>query len=380
MVSPIRPIIEVESTVGPERTEGEATAWNNARKLAVDGRGWVHVVYQYDFGPGESDRIRYALSSDGRSWDPEGEWVGRYPTIGVDAQDRVYIVHVERTAEGDRLWLRLRAPDGGWTARRLIEAEPRSLFYPTLAVGPQALHVAWESHTARGHSIYYLALPLEADPETAAPTIEEVVSAGQGLYFASIAADERGRVYLAWEREVDPLRHRIDAAVRTERGWRLQAGISAGVENALYPSIDAAPDGRARVVFVSQGEGLSSAVYSSTYSDGRWELSRLTVGEAEGERPVFSVPILAFPVGENDYVLWGHTVPAGCGTGPLYWTRGAGGEWTAPEPLVGSFASFPHIVERPAGTLHLLWTDRETDKLRAFSVRYMRLRLLPPGA
>ena len=376
MVSLLQPTIEVESTVGPERTEGEATAWNNARKLTVDGRGWVHVVYQYDYGPGGSDRIRYALSSDGRSWTLEQEWVGRYPAIAADAQDRVYVVHVERTVEGDRLWLRRRASDGGWTTRMLVEAEPRSIFYPTLAAGLNALHVAWESHVAGKHTLYYLALPLEADLETAELAIEEVVSGEQGLYFASIAVDGQGRVYLAWEVEVDPVRHQIDAAVRTDSGgWYVYQDVSAGVENALYPFIDAAPDGRTRVVFVSHGEGLSSAIYTSTYSDGSWKLPQLMVREAESEQPVFSVPILAFPVSENDYVLWGHTVPAGCGTGPLYWSREAGGRWTEPEPLVGSFASFPHIVERPAGTLHLLWTDRKTEELRAFSVKYMRLQM-----
>jgi len=88
--------------------------------------------------------------------------------------------------------------------------------------------------------------------------------------------------------------------------------------------------------------------------------------------------LVAFPTEAEGLVIWGHTVPNACGTGPLFWTWAwALGAAPTPQELLGAFASYPHLVEDPNedGVFHLVWTDRRTEELRSFEVRYARLRL-----
>jgi len=369
-------VAEVVSVVGVEKTEGEATAWNNADKLAVDSRGHINVVYQYEYNADGPDLIRYARSEDGHEWQIE-EWPGRYSTVTADSQDRVYAAYVERTPKGDQLWLRRRDPQGEWNTRRLFQAAPHSIFYPALAAGPEALHLAWEAHTAEGHSIHYATFSLRDDFATAAFEIEQVATNPQGIYFATLALDSRGRVHLAWEAARDPVNHQIDAAVRIGSAWKLHPNISNGVGNARYPALGLGPDGRLQVVFVVHEEGLRSSLHTAAYDPERaqWGPPKLLVRrQPQGDTPIYAQRILAFPVIKGEYAIWGNSVPAACGAGPLFWAR-AGGSWSDPYLLLGEFASYPHVIERPQGVLHLVWTDRDTQQLRAFVVRYARLRL-----
>lgn len=382
-------VVEVRSVVGPELTEGEATAWTNARKLAVDSRGRVHLAFQYEYhGPSS---IHYATSSDGRAWSIE-EWPGRFPTVAVDPQDRVYIAYVERTPKADVLWLR-RRPSGesDWETLSVVEAPPRSVFYPALAAGPGALHLAWESHAdlnEGGQALYYARLAWEAPFVTDALYRETVVR--EAAYFATLAVDGggggRGRVYLAWEAARGAATHRIDAAVRAgaASGWRLYADLAPDVWDAREPSLNRSSEG-VQLAFVARGPGLRSALYVARFLDldledgSRWALETLARRDSMGKgNTSYDQPILAFPSGAGELLVWGNTVPAACGVGPLYWSyREGSGKWASPQPLIGDFASYPQLVERPSGVWHLAWTDRDTqtEKLRAFVVRYLRFRL-----
>lgn len=369
---------EVISVVGGEQTEGEATAWNNAQKLAVDGQGGVHIVYQYDYGRDDPDVIRYSYSNDGREWKYE-EWPGRYPTVAVDARDRVYLAYVERTSQGDRLWLRRRIPDGSWVSRELARSEPRALFYPALAVGPQALHLVWEAHTSAGHSIRYVAFPLDETFTRASYGVETLVANREGVYFPTLEVDGRGHVVVAWEAARDPVSHRIDAATRTADGWKHHRDISESAKDARHPALGLGATGRVQVVYVVREGSSRSGLYVTALDETglSWDPpGRLTRQGREGDTTLNGQRIIAFPAIEGGYVLWGHTVPAACGTGPLFWVRqDETGSWSAPRELMGDFAAYPHLIERPGGVVHLVWTDREVQALRSFEVRYARLHL-----
>jgi len=362
--------VEFTSVVGLERTGGEATAWNNTAKLAVDSNIGLHVVYDYSLeGP---DLLRYAYSKDGQVWELE-EWTGRYPAITVDDRDRIYIAYVERVPGEDRLVLKRR--DGAWQKRLLIQAEPRSLFYPALAAGPDALHLAWESHTLGDHRINYLTFPLQPEFKTAAFSTEEVTSNPEGLYFATITLDNGGRAFLAWQAARDPVSHRIDAAVRSDHlGWELYPDISSGAEDARHPTLGLDPDGTVRVAYIIHEGGFQSSLHTLVYNHEKaeWERTQFLVRQLPEAKAAYAQKILAFPTISGGYVLWGHTVPAACGVGPLFWAPITN---PIPQELLGEFASYPHLVERPQGVLHLVWTDRDTEEKRAFVVRYARLSL-----
>ncbi len=375
-VPPAAPHLEISAILGPELTEGEATSWNNSRKLAVDSRGQIHAIYQYSRSPRGQDLLRYARSEDGRTWQIE-EWPGRYATLAVDDDDRAYIVYVERQPQGDRLMLRRLSPQGEWHTRILFEDSPRSIFYPALAVGPEKIHLAWESHSpTTGHTIQYLTLPLEAF--FSPPTIEQIASNPKGVYFPSIALDGSGRVHVAWEAARNTSEHRIDAALRDDSRFFFEdVSALAGSGSARYPALGPGPDGEVKLVFVVYEEKRASSLYTASFELGadRWgrpqQLARYQPKDSRpGDLPDTSQKLLSFPVVEGELLVWGHVVPQGCGTGPLFWSRSGG---SVPQALLGEFASYPHLMERPRGVFHLLWTDRDTQELRAFYVRYARL-------
>ncbi len=417
--------VEFVSTIGRDDTEGEATAWPSAPKLAVARSGTLHVVYQRRWGrgsptdkkdDGDGDRWVYARSEDGgRTWRRE-EHPGRWPAVAVDDRDVVYVAFVERTAERDALWLWARAPGPGsrsdawapWAKRRLVQGPRRSLGSPALAVGPDALHLVWERHEGRTHRIEYARVPLAAWAEAEGEgggeggiVVETLAESPLGVYFPAIVADPRGRVVVVWEAAVDATAHRVDGAVRPHggeaRAWTLVSGISGDVGDARHVTLGLEGSEGVRVAFVGRGSGFRSALYTAAFSfeTGRWGPPVKLREEAPQGLDPTQQTLLAFPATWGGLLLWGHTVPAACGTGPLYGLYfssalrspidGEEGEGAAAraqararaqaQELLGDFASYPHVREDPRapGVFHLLWTDRDVEALRAFEVRYARL-------
>jgi len=373
---PLTPLIEAQSTVGPELTEGQATAWTNGQKIAVDSQGRIHVVYQYEAPFDEPGTIVYASSPDGTTWIREA-WSGRYPTIAVGPDDRVYLVYVERSQNADYLWLRWKDPQSDWQSRQLLEAPSRSLFYPALVVGREALHLVWESHQPQMHAIHYLRFPWKESLPTATITPATVVSGDQGVFFPSLAEDGQGELHLVWETSRDGMNHRLDAAVRTSAGrWVITPDLMPSVADAGSASLSLSSTREILLTFVAHESQLKSALYVLRYANGRWEKPDELEYQGKMKGAAYDQPVVAFPAQAAGLILWGHTVPAACGTGPLYWAyQNADGQWSDPQPLTGDFASFPQLVERPRGVWHILWTDRDAKALRAFEVRYLKLDL-----
>jgi hypothetical protein len=399
--SAVAPALAVEllSVIGRDDTEGEATSWPNAPKLAVDDSGVIHSVYQRQWKRssrrGSGDRWVYARSEDsGRTWQLE-EHSGRQPTVAVDDQNTVYIAFVERTDEGDRLWLWARAqsePQGVWAQRAIAQGPVRSLGQPALAVGPAALHLVWERHEEKDHRIEYARVPLLGALDSkawrkSAITVETLAATPLGVYFPAIVVDAQGRVVVVWEMAASAIAHRIDGAVRfssaLDAEWTLTPGISSNVGDARHLTLGLEGEGRDRVrlAFVTRAKGFRSALYTTVFEAGRWKApQRVIAEEPTGSYDPTQQTLLAFPATWGGLLIWGHTVPAACGTGPLYWRYTSASdenEDVQVHELLGAFASYPHVLERPQGTFHLLWTDRDVEELRAFIVRYARLRLIP---
>ena len=399
-------IVEGESTVGEDLTEGEATAWNNAAKIAVDPQGGIHVVYQYAYGKrGEPDRMRYARSLDGRRWSME-EWTGRYPTIAIDKGGRVSLAYVERTPEADRLWLRVR-DSGGTEGKWLIDEGPRrTRAYPALVPSEGALFLAWETHESGVHRIRFAEISRQGEIAK-----ETVVEDERGVFFPTPAVVSSGRIYLAWQAAEDARRYRIEVAVRDkgEAGWRLLGRLAGESGDGRFPTLaPLPPDGEDGIMlaFVSLGPNRESTLYRAVIRRERLgepeAIAEAIVrgplpaegaaGQGQATGPLgekappgyrwasraqtqsYAQELVAFPTLARGLLIWGHTVPDACGTGPLFWAFG-----TAPRSneLLGAFASYPHLASDPNedGIFHLVWTDRRVEELRAFEVRYARLRL-----
>lgn len=402
-------LIEEKSVVGKDLTEGEATAWNNAAKIAVDPQGGIYIVYQYAYGKRDKpNRMRYAHSSDGLQWEIE-EWTGRYPTIAVDEEGGVYIAYVERTREADRLWLRARDPEGNETRRLIDEGPRRTRAYPALVPSEGGLFLAWETHEPGVHRIRFAEISRGGEIAK-----ETVVEDERGVFFPTLAVDSLSRrIYLAWQAVEDARRYRIEVAVRDEgeAGWRFLGRVAGENGDGRSPTLAPLPPDEgegASLAFVSLGPDWKSTLYRATLRGERLErpeeiargpipaqgVTELTTKTPTKRAPMsygwasraqaqsvadYTRELVAFPTMARGLVIWGHTVPDACGTGPLFWTWALGAAPNSNE-LLGAFASYPHLVDDPNedGVFHLVWTDREVEELRAFEVRYARLRLQLP--
>lgn len=376
--------LEVQSVIGPELTEGYATAASNAPKLAVDSRGGVHVVYQYDDPFGKPATLIYAYSPAGRSWKRE-QWQGRYPALVLGPEDRLYLVYIKRTPQHDQLWLRsqvIPAQNSHWRQRLLLQAMPNSLFSTTLAAGPQALLLVWKTHQGKSYALDELRLPWGylSGPAQAPPLPTRIVSGSRGLYLPALLVDKQGREQLVWEAERDAAHHLLQAALRVPGGnWQIiSADLTSDITDARSASLSMAADGQVLLAFVAHGTGLRSALYTARYAHGSWQPPHIIDQIKKITGQAYDQLIEAFPAQADGLLIWGHTVPAACGSGPFSWVyQDQQGRWSAAERLSGDFASFPQLIERPRGVWHLVWNDRNTKALRAFEVRYLRLQLIP---
>jgi hypothetical protein len=381
--------IDFIAVIGPDGTEGEATSWPSAPKLALSPQSGLHVVYQRNWAAGTREaRWIYAYSQDGgRNWQLE-ERAGRQPTVAVDARGTVYIAFVERTAAEDHLWLWARSPiqRGGWIERIVVRGPERSLGRPALAAGPEGLSLVWERYQ-EVPSIEYAQPPLlgaDAEAWQKAPlAVETLAQSEQGVYFPAVVvnADDPESVLVVWEAAASPIAHRLDGAVRSapESDWTFLTDISAGAGDARHATLGLGPDRRAHLAFVIRERGFRSALYTAVFSldVGRWSApTRVLLQEPQGLDPTQQL-LLAFPAIWSSVLVWGHTVPAACGTGPLYWqlVLDSVQAQAQMQGLLGEFASYPHLREGPRGIYHLLWTDRDVGELRAFVVKYARLHL-----
>ncbi|MFQ6090155.1 MAG: hypothetical protein ACE5LD_01760 [Candidatus Bipolaricaulia bacterium] len=335
---------------------GDATGWNNARKIVVDHDGAVHIVYQLSLAPGqERDLFVWARSENGRPWETVS-YEGRWPAIGIDPEANViYITFVRRKAEGDELWLYW-ISQSSRGERLIASAAPHSLFYPAIAVAGGHVHLAWEAHRGRMSYIEYAKLGPSGEP-----LIETVAQNAPGLYFPSLAVGPDGP-HLAWEEAIGPRRHRIVHGKRGPDGW--EAGPVSGPElNARYPALDYDPErDRYDLVFVNYATA-GNAIYYRAFSSASWSgLERLSRGLEGG--------YWTFPTIEDGNVVWGRQVSAGCPVGPLWYL--SLDSCSEPQVLEGEFAAFPHLFRR-GDTLHLIWTDRDPEDPLLRLVRYRQL-------
>jgi len=357
---------------------GEATGWNNGRKIVVDHDGDIHIVYQYSLAPGQpQDLVIYARSEDGQAWTIE-RLAGRFPAITTDG-NRIYIALVQRSASSDVLWL-YRKDSSGWHSQVIWQAAPRSIFYPAIAVeggSPPIIHLVWELHSSSLSWIKYAQVSGfgEEQPQVQVE-VEDIRKDKRGLYFPSLALDGAGRAHVLWEEEVTSTKHRISHGVRLDTGeWHIRENIS-GEADARYPSIDFYHE-RIHAIFVLY-ESDRSLIYHDYYTQEGWGqdhggLLLVSQGLEDG--------LWTFPVIENGHALFSKTVAAGCGVGPFYWNRlsnsdsasASASSWATPQPVAGEFASFPQLIEGLPGVLHIIWTDRHPEDPIKRLVRYMQM-------
>ena len=237
----------------------------------------------------------------------------------------------------------------------LVDEGPRrTRAYPALLYVQGSLLLAWETHEAGVHRIRFARLPAHPDGKGNGDGIgppETVVEGERGVFFPTLAVEPRsGRLYLAWQAVSDARRYRVEVAARPLEGgrWTKLRSALKGIEDGRFPMLGSAwPGEGVPLVFVSRS-GRASELYRISLKNARLEgpVKLSSALPHEEKLAAYTQALIAFPTVAGGLVVWGHTVPDACGTGPLFWAWGNRPS-SPPRELIGEFASYPHVIADP---------------------------------
>ncbi len=179
-------------------SDPEVTPYIHNPALAVSSDGDVHIAndaqptpifYYYKVAGGVwSDLIEVNIADD-YSW---------LPDIAVDEDETVYISWTERYTK--QIKIRMRYPDGSWSAIDSIPDMEGAPWHQKLAVDEAGLHLVWIAHTEEwDYDVYYQHRTHEGvwqERQQISNTTTE--SLGPGIYI------DNDQLYIAWHEKFEP--------------------------------------------------------------------------------------------------------------------------------------------------------------------------------
>lgn len=256
--------------------------------LAVDSQDRLHVVW--------SDRrdlnveIYYKMF-DGASWGADQRLTAaangsRFPSIAVDSNDNVCVVwQDERLARWSSDIYFKRFDGAAWGEDQLLYNGTLAAATPTIEAGPAGiLHVAWYEGGAMEDANY-----LEYrrfDGTTWEPT--DTLTFAYNLYAPSLAVGPDGSVHVAWYDRRDRVPDWYSEVYYKRYdglAWGPDQRLTYATDYSQNPSVAVAPDGVAYVVWADRRWG-NHEIYQCSFDGTSWTLNgRLTEAADNSNRP-----------------------------------------------------------------------------------------------
>lgn len=245
-------IPDVGDPVIAHSTDSQATAYPNGKKVVVDNKGHIHVVFT------SGDTVWYLNSKDkAKHWSPPAPiGLGEFPALALDASDRPNICWVLGTQV-----LMSRYQDA-WSPPRAIYNLPllTSIGSPSFVMKGDTAFASWTDITPDSASVQ-MASFLPSD--TTSPVVVTTVDRGTSTSFASpcLDLDRMGRLNLAWSR---------DGEVYLEAQGRYRINLSESPEiQSLHPIVNSYGD-RIAVVWQEETSSGSFDIVAKTKVAGTW--------------------------------------------------------------------------------------------------------------
>jgi hypothetical protein len=350
---------------------------------AFDAQGRLFVAFV------EGDHVYVTRSDDGgktfreasrvnpkpEKVDSNGE--GR-PKIALGRKGLVYVSYTQRLAKPYTGNIRFsRSTDGGRTFRAPItvndDAAVTGHRFDTLAVGPKGeLYVAWidkrdlDAATAVGRKYAGGALYYAVSRDAGRSFSRNVKLKDEVCECCRIAFDfDRGAPVLFW-RDILPGGIRDHALMRlgtagpeearraTVDDWKIEACPHHG------PALAVDASGAYHLAWFSAGTRAQGLLYAHTRDQGRTFSTPFQFGSAESS----SHPAL-LDLGQDLYLAWKESVPAGGYAIRLLHSRDAGRQWSQPRDLAHTQGGSDHpLLLARGGSGMLSWfTEREGYRL-----------------
>lgn len=365
---------EIEERYGPRESEAAAgssevvdvsgphanayTSRNNARSIAGDRAGTVHIVWQE--AREEGDVVLYR-QWNGTAWS-EPERLSRggqrciSPAIAAGAGGNLHVVWEREVGEEHRIEYRARR-EGAWAEAEQVATGSRA-WYPAIAVAEDGtVHLLWMDDRSGNFEIWHR----RRDRGGWSDPVQ--VSRTSGLSaMPSLAVERGGRVHAVWQEEdAGGGGGSVYYASSVGGSWTEAGELSSPGRAALHPCI-AAEGGRTVLAVWQEGEGDISVIRSRALAEGEWG-SPLSLSAEEGRA---STPSVAGSGGRL-VVAWTRDRN---GEKDLVWRLGDGEGWGTPMAAAeGEHPTHPSVYLSSGGAVHIVWCDVSAGLWR---VRYRR--------
>jgi hypothetical protein len=330
--------------------EWSSTSYNNAKNVACDVFGNIHVVWT-EVGYYFTDVYYMCRPAGGVDWTlpvSVERWFAHLPAVACDPWGNVHVVWCGPAGEPG--CISYREYDGStWgPIQRLTDFyEP---VHPSIAADALGrIHVVWSDTREGNEDIYYKQFDGTSWGAEVRLTDFDKIDR-----YPAVAVDSQGFVHVAW--------------VRNRNGWELfykelsDSGWSERIflEETFcnHPAIAIGPDDGIHLVW--DGRGSPGITYEEIYYKERdgsgWSPKvRLTISDASSRYPSVEADVYG-----NIHVAW---FDYRDGNDEIYYCIREGVDWGSAERITddAALSQFPSIAADSIGSVHLVWWDTRDD-------------------
>ncbi len=339
------------------------TAPNNAKWLAVDLEGNLHVVWlderDRNFEIYHKMRAGAAWGADERvTNDPA---YSARPNLAVDDSGWLHLAWNDERDGNKEIYHNNWA--GIWDDDRRVTNTPGESFGSALAAEADTLHMVYMEEDASGNlQILYRAF--KSNKWTAAVPLTNIATGNRMV--PSMVAGPGGSLHVAWwDTRGDTLIGKIYYREWSGSVWLDEVLLTDPANNAMRPSIAVDDSGFVHVAWIDK-RGSFEQIYYRRRGPAGWESEIALTNEARTHYH----PSIAAADGEAVLAYWRSEDAS---NSEIYFRRRVAGAWTGPVRITNAvgISELPCLIAGPNRNLHLAWVDSRDGNQEIYYREYI---------
>jgi hypothetical protein len=266
---------------GPDRRITSADGYSTSPAIVVDSNNHPHVVWE-DYRDGNWEI--YYKYHDGTYWSADervndASAYARYPSLAIDTDDNLHLAWQDDRAETPQyVYYKMRV-GSTWLDEHIVDEDAHTSGVPAIAVdGNGHVHIVWYQNTMYSELLLYR----KFDGYTWDSTY--VITDSRDAYGPTVAIDDSNWVHVAWH---DNRHDNYEIFYRRCNGieWSAEDRITdaAGVSSNASVAVD--DSGYVHLVWSDDRDGEAQIYYSRNKGDGWGGQARLTNAPDQSARP-----------------------------------------------------------------------------------------------
>jgi len=338
------------------------TAPNNAKWLAIDLNGNLHVVWL-------DDRDRnfeiYHKTRTGAVWTADERVTNdpaysARPNLAVDASGFVHLAWNDERDGNKEIYHNMWA--GMWGTDQRVTQTAGESFGSALVAEEDTVHLVYMDDVAGNLQIFYRAF--KNNKWTAAVPLSNVPSGNRMV--PSIGIAPGGTLHVAWwDTRQDTLVGKIYHRERSGGVWLAEELLTDPENNAMRPSIAVDDSGFVHVAWIDK-RGSFEQIYYRRRGPAGWEDEIALTDEAATHYH----PSLAAAGGEAVIAYWQNVDGT---NSEIFFRRRAAGTWSGPVRITNAAGAseLPCLIAGPNRNLHLAWVDSRDGNQEIYYREYV---------